>query len=817
MEVATACEKLLLDALKDTTTAWYIAAVCAVLLATTRRWTGSGTLFGKLFVPVWFVKLLLFIPQVLVVLVSMKNAFRIRTFALKEYGMVIHEFDPWFNFRATQYLAKHGWHAFFHWFDYMSWYPLGRPVGTTIYPGLQIISVLIHKVLRWNDAWRMTLNDICCTLPCWGGSASTLFSALIAYEVSGSRTAASCTAVIMAIIPAHIMRSVGGGYDNECIAIPTMLLTFYLWIRSIRNTSSWWLGIAVGLAYGFMVAAWGGFIFVLNLIATHAAVLSIVHFLTNDYCSALHRSYTLFFVIGTAIATRVPPVNTQPFQSLEQLFAFVVFIFMQALYVVDRQRRAARCKPLSGKGFFLLLRTFFVVLCILGAATYLLLPTGYFGPLSSRVRGLFVKHTKTGNPLVDSVAEHQPANANAFLQYLNVAYYGWQLGTAICVLFFLLRGPQYRAASSFMITYSAVVYYFALRMSRLILLTGPVASIASGIVVGWGAEWAVEQLFWYENETETEEETQGKFFAVRWASAAKNFFPQFRHVRLSVAVVVVSLLIGWVPKNYKSFAAHSEEMAHAFSEPHIMMKGRLQNGQTVMIDDYREAYFWLRDKTPQDSRVMAWWDYGYQITGIGNRTSIADGNTWNHEHIATLGKCLTSPVKESHSLVRHLADFVLIWHPDDLGKSPHMARIGNSVYRDICKGDPSCSQFGFYDREQMQPTPMMKASLLYNLAMYQVNPAVKLDTKLFQLVKSTKYGKVKIFKVMNVSAQSKAWIANATNRKCDAPGSWYCVGNYPPAKSIKALLSKRRDFGQLEDFNRKKSDEEYHKSYMERI
>jgi dolichyl-diphosphooligosaccharide--protein glycosyltransferase len=34
----------------------------------------------------------------------------------------------------------------------------------------------------------------------------------------------------------------------------------------------------------------------------------------------------------------------------------------------------------------------------------ILLPTGYFGPLSSRVRGLFVKHTRTGNPLVDSVA-----------------------------------------------------------------------------------------------------------------------------------------------------------------------------------------------------------------------------------------------------------------------------------------------------------------------------------------------------------------------------------------------------------------------------
>jgi hypothetical protein len=39
----------------------------------------------------------------------------IRMYAIKTYGTVIHEFDPWFNMRATQYLADNGWHAFFHW------------------------------------------------------------------------------------------------------------------------------------------------------------------------------------------------------------------------------------------------------------------------------------------------------------------------------------------------------------------------------------------------------------------------------------------------------------------------------------------------------------------------------------------------------------------------------------------------------------------------------------------------------------------------------------------------------------------------------
>ena len=37
------------------------------------------------------------------------SAYAIRLFAVQEYGKIIHESDPWFNFRATQYLADNGW------------------------------------------------------------------------------------------------------------------------------------------------------------------------------------------------------------------------------------------------------------------------------------------------------------------------------------------------------------------------------------------------------------------------------------------------------------------------------------------------------------------------------------------------------------------------------------------------------------------------------------------------------------------------------------------------------------------------------------
>lgn len=47
---------------------------------------------------------------------------------------------------------------------------------------------------------------------------------------------------------------------------------------------------------------------------------------------------------------------------------------------------------------------------------------------------------------------------------------------------------------------------------------------------------------------------------------------------------------------------------------------QLRDGSRLIQDDFREAYYWLRMNTPQDSKILSWWDYGYQITVMGNRT-----------------------------------------------------------------------------------------------------------------------------------------------------------------------------------------------------
>lgn len=632
----------------------------------------------------------------------------------------------------------------------MVWYPLGRPVGTTIYPGMQFTAVYIKRYLL-ND-W--SLNDVCCYMPAWFGAFASIVVGLIAVEATIPRNSSSnllqmiwdlvqgrttdlppvtrpvvlglnsptveCgifSMAMMAIVPAHLMRSVGGGYDNESVAISAMVLTFYLWMRSLRDQQSAWIGALSALAYFYMVAAWGGYIFVLNLVGAHAAALVAM----GRFSTKVYISYSLFYSIGTFLAIQVPVVGWAPLKSLEQLAPGAVFVGYQLLQL---------CAILKGNKEMTRIEYFKLrVQVFLGAAAVgallvtAIAPSGYFGPISSRVRGLFVQHTKTGNPLVDSVAEHQPASSRAYFQYLHHV-------CSLAPLGFLMVMANLSDSSSFLLVWGITAYFFSHRMVRLILLTAPIGSALGGIAAGRLFAWCLRQ--WWENDEVSGQPTpapkaevvpqntkrgkpkKGKRPGGAASTSSHNGSSSFdglsslksawdgalssnEGVIAKRTVACMLLLLGYILG--VNFTNYCWRLANDLWNPTIIVKARLRDGRVIKLDDYREAYWWLRDNTPEDSRIMAWWDYGYQITAISNRTTIADGNTWNHEHIALLGKALTASEEEGYQIARHLADYVLVWGGgggDDLAKSPHLARIANSVYRDHCPaGDPTCRAFGF--------------------------------------------------------------------------------------------------------------------------
>ena len=754
-------------------------------------------------------------------------AVMVRLHAVNIYGRVIHEFDPWFNFRATQYLVDHGHDAFQGWFDTQVWYPLGRPTGSTLYPGMMYTSAFIFRAsealgLGW------TLNDVCVFLPAGFAVFAVLCTYALAREVADDAWAGLAAATLMALLPAHLMRSVAGGYDNECIAIAAIGATFFLWVRSLRGARSWPIGFACALSYGYMVAAWGAYTFVLNMIGVHAALLVLL----GKFTPKLHHAYSAFYVVGTALALQVPIVGQAPLRSLEQLAPMGVFFGLQLLYACELVR--AR-RGLDARAFRKLRVYVFAGAAAVGAVVVqVLFLQGYLGPLSSRVRGLFLQHQKTGNPLVDSVAEHQATPPSMYQKYFHCAHFLGPIGLGVT---WLAKGAKVRdEARYFVLAYYAVTYYFSAKMVRLVLLLAPAASILAGSAIAAVLRWALGVVKGGAPGAGGADAKQGggdggdsddgaaansarggggrkgrkagklgkkkrssaggassssggssgggqpesPWEAVRGALADEARKNPGVVKALAYGALVVAFLLS------QDFVRHCRYMAYAMSEPQIMLRGRSKDGGYLMVDDFRESYWWLRDNTPEDARVMAWWDYGYQINGLANRTTIADGNTWNHEHLALLGKALVSPEEQSyHQIIRHMADYVLVWstrfagmYGDDLAKMPHIARIAGSVYSDVVGAE-------YYLDKAGKPSPTMAASLMYKLHSYRLNPEVP-EPKYFEEVYTSKNNMVRIYKTKNVNLKAKRYCAEHRG--------------YPPVMQ-KRVLFQKQDFKQLEDFN----------------
>jgi len=325
----------------------------------------------------------------------------------------------------------------------------------------------------------------------------------------------------------------------------------------------------------------------------------------------------------------------------------------------------------------------------------------------------------------------------------------------------LRRGTWPSEAALFALVLGVISQFFSLKMSRLMILMGPASSVLAGCTLGGAFDCAVSPI-WRSLEGPTPDEQRTT------ALRLFNFWP-VRIVRLCVAAAGA-----WIAAPYAlEFHEHCLSLARwTFSHARIVTKDRQGN----LNDEIREAYWWLRDRTPQDTRVLAWWDYGYQIAGVANRTTLADGNTWNMEHIGLVGMAMSAPLPEGHRIVRHLADYVLFWR-DDVGKSGHMARIANSAFPGHCE-EATCDQFGVF--RNGTPAPMMRDSLVW----YVNRPGSGYDPeagkRFYETVHVSAQSRVRIAKVHGVSQESKAWAADPRNRRCDAQGSWYCPGRYPP-------------------------------------
>ena len=163
--------------------------------------------------------------------------------------------------------------------------------------------------------FTVDIRNVCVFLAPVFSGATACATYLLTSEVKDS-SAGLLAAIFMGIAPGYISRSVAGSYDNEGIAIFLMMLTFYLWVKAVKLGSALW-GALAALSYFYMVSAWGGYVFIINLIPLHVFALLCM----GRYSNRLYVAYSTFYIIGTLSSMQIPFVGFVPTDTSEHMAA----------------------------------------------------------------------------------------------------------------------------------------------------------------------------------------------------------------------------------------------------------------------------------------------------------------------------------------------------------------------------------------------------------------------------------------------------------------------------------------------------------------
>ena len=697
-----------------------------------------------------------------------------------KYESLIHEFDPYFNYRATAQLASEGFYAFWNFFDTLTWYPLGRIVGGTVYPGLMLTASTMHSLLNRLNL-HVNIKDACVFTAPFFSALSTLAGYALVRETRSHR-AGLCASAFVALVPSYVSRSVAGSFDNEGIAIFALLFTFFAYTRTLNTASLLW-GSVLALSFFYMVMSWGGYSFIVNLIPIH--VLSMIVF--NRTSTRLYVAYAPFVILGTLLACNIPVVGFNAVLTSEH---FGSFLALGAIHVALAVRMLARALPTKlfnrAAAAVVTGAAAVSVPVLLGAVAYVSTsPT--FGWSGRSLSLLDPTYASKYIPIIASVSEHQPPTWTSYFMDIHVLAFFAPAGLAYC--FFPVTD-----ASFFLLLYGLVAAYFSSVMVRLMLVLSPATcclggvalselfgavshAIASAVCKAAGidnskhqegkdssagnAKWAAQQQ---QDTQEKELKSQSSDVKPRlrkkqggkpkqkqqqqqasngdadddsdialWGSAnglgAQRYEDEGkRALPVDMAILILALLLPLLA----FYVLHCVWVsADAYSAPSIVLQAKSgKNEKPYFFDDFREAYAWLRYNTEGEDIVTSWWDYGYQTTAMANRGVLVDNNTWNNTHIATVGRAMASPERKGWKIFRSLdVKYVFVvfggmigYSGDDINKFLWMVRIGGGVYPEIQEKDYLS---GGSLRIDSSASQTMLNSLVYKFCYYRFADATR--------------------------------------------------------------------------------------------
>jgi len=581
------------------------------------------------------------------------------------WGFHLSEFDPHFQYRLAKHMVDNGFLAWTSWIDYMRWYPGGFPVRGS-YPGLSATAAFFYIIARSlglspppmftsNPLTTDPVFNFCVIFPVIMATLTCLVIYFLGKDIGGKEVGLF-SALFLALNSSYISRTSVGFFDDETVGIFGILLFIFFFLRSIEPERALKNGltyaVAAGLSLGYLFASWGASRYPLGM----AVLFVFALILLRRYSSRLLLSYSATFGIAIFIAINLPRLGFGFLTETYVLAVFGVFLLL-CLCEISRYARTLKMKTVLALCFF-----GFLALLLVTLSWY-----GYVAGLETKFGFVINPFTRFGEGIAQqlgqSVQEHRPAAWGSFYYDIGIGLFFVPVG-----LFFAVQNPTNR--NIFLCIFGLTSVYFAGSMVRLTLLMAPAFCIL----------WALALV-----------QLLGPFITL----LKETPITPRRKMRLGVHVgkefsgafiILMFLLLMFTFVLPSPLSTFPRVLDHAYS-PTTIAAASLPLKSPEPVPDWLDALNWMRVNLQSTDVVASWWDYGYWITIVANKTTIADNATWNVTQIGEIGRMFLSTEIEAIEILRKFnASYVVVFTTftqdgsdvgwADEGKWRWMARIG---------------------------------------------------------------------------------------------------------------------------------------------
>jgi len=527
-----------------------------------------------------------------------------------DYGFELNEFDPFFNFRATKFIVDNGYVEYFAWHDDKSWYPDGRNVSATSQVMLHITTAALYQSFGMGQS----LYDFTILFPVIIGSLTTIvIFALV--RVLGGTTAGLLASLFFAVSMPVIIRGTVGWFKSEPLGLFYGFLGVYLFLSGIKSDNgkvSFFKLIAGGVFVSLGISSWGG--------SQFFVILLVLFFLGIPFLRKDKKFITWALPVFVSALLLTIAMFERPGVGFVLGYGGLGLIGSTVFVLLFFQIQKIKVKNNIRYGFLLL--GGFVLIGISSIVTNAVsLP-------SFRYLNAVNPFLSSDNTIVQSVAEHSSVTMEQLFPSLSVLMIFSGIG--VWLLFHIKENQNFHIKND-MILFALIIGFVGIYISSAFIRLEIFGSIAVIVLASIGVSLLISNVLKKHSKNSL-------------SSIAKFSF---------VAVIIILLTIP------VALPVNANWINVVKIPPTILHGGTHFN---ITTNDWGDALEWIKGNTEHDAVIAAWWDYGYWITAIADRTTLIDNATINQSQIKKVAKIfLSTPDDAWKQLTDMEVDYVLVY------------------------------------------------------------------------------------------------------------------------------------------------------------